>query len=73
MTLPPKRITWKEAAEQLGVSMGTLANWRTFGIGPRWDKMGRSVLYYQKSIDRFKGSALCKSCKQTVPLKDRKT
>jgi len=48
----------KEAAERLRVSVGTLANWRTSGEGPRYIKWGRKVLYPVPEIEAFEASHL---------------
>lgn len=34
-----------EAANRLRTTIGTLANWRVRGCGPRFIKLGRKVLY----------------------------
>jgi len=34
-----------QAAEHLGVSTATLCKWRVFGGGPRYKKLGRTVVY----------------------------
>jgi hypothetical protein len=43
----------KEAAARMRVSVGTLANWRTAGEGPRYIKWGRKVLYPLPEIEAF--------------------
>ncbi len=35
----------RAAADLLGVAVGTLAEWRCFGTGPAFIKMGRHVRY----------------------------
>lgn len=42
-----------EAAERLGFSAATLANWRTKGFGPRYIKVGHKVLYPEEELDFF--------------------
>jgi hypothetical protein len=42
-----------EAAERLRVSVGTLANWRVSGEGPKFIKFGRKVLYPVREIEAF--------------------
>lgn len=48
----------KEAAEILGVHVGTLANWRTAGVGPEWDKASMSptarITYSRREVEAFK-------------------
>lgn len=43
----------KEAAARMRMSVGTLANWRTSGEGPRFIKFGRRVLYPLHEIEAF--------------------
>lgn len=48
--------TWlstKEAALYTGFSPRTLINWRNKGIGPKFNKVGRSVRYNVKDLDNF--------------------
>lgn len=49
------RLTVKPtaAAEMLGLSRGTLANWRTEGRGPRYIKSGKQVLYRVSDIEAW--------------------
>jgi len=46
-------MTTEEAAKALHVNKATLANWRVYGNGPKYAKIGRSVLYPVREIDRF--------------------
>lgn len=48
----------KEAADRLRVSVGTLANWRVQGAGPRFAKFGRRVVYPEREIEAFEESSL---------------
>jgi len=41
------------AAEMLGLSRGTLANWRAEGRGPRYIKLGRDVLYRVSDLEAW--------------------
>ena len=43
----------EEAAEMLGLSPGTLANWRYSGTGPAYYKLGRKVFYSRKDIKKW--------------------
>jgi hypothetical protein len=43
-----------QAAEQLGVSKATLANWRWRRVGPAYFKIGRRVEYRQIDIDGWR-------------------
>jgi DNA-binding transcriptional MerR regulator len=44
----------RAAAPRVGVSPGTLENWRTAGTGPRFIKAGKRVLYDPVDIERWK-------------------
>lgn len=43
--IPRLSVKPSTAAEMLGLSRGTLANWRVEGRGPRYIKSGKHVLY----------------------------
>ena len=47
-------LTTTEAAPRVGVSAGTLENWRVAGTGPRFIKSGRRVLYDPVDIEAWK-------------------
>lgn len=49
------RLTVKPtaAAEMLGLSRGTLANWRAEGRGPRYIKSGKQILYRVSDIEAW--------------------
>lgn len=57
-------LTPSQAAEIIGVSVGTLSNWRGLKKGPAYIKIGR-VLYRQSDIDKYLESKviepLCRS------------
>lgn len=42
-----------EVAERLRTNVGTLANWRVKGYGPKFIKCGRKVLYPLSEIERW--------------------
>jgi excisionase family DNA binding protein len=46
-------IREKEAAQYLGVRVPTLANWRHYGKGPNYRKVGRSCLYSHDDLDAW--------------------
>lgn len=46
-------LTPQEVAVILRVHVGTLANWRTTGYGPKFVKFGKKVLYAEREINRF--------------------
>ena len=44
----------KQVAKELGVSPGTLKNWRSEKKGPEWVKIEKSVRYRRSAVDKFK-------------------
>lgn len=47
-------LTPTELAERLGVSVGTLANWRLRGGGPAYIKLsGRAVRYRPAAVEKW--------------------
>jgi DNA-binding transcriptional MerR regulator len=44
----------KSAAPRVGVTPGTLENWRVAGLGPKFIKAGRRVLYDPADLERWK-------------------
>ena len=46
---------WNESqsAAFLGVHRQTLSNWRFFGKGPVYYKIGRKIIYYEKDLREF--------------------
>jgi|SRR5215467_3240730 hypothetical protein len=48
----------EDVAERWHLSPRTLANWRSSGDGPRYLKVGRSVLYSLKEIEAFEQAGL---------------
>lgn len=61
----------KEAADFLGVDIRTLQNWRTYGLGPPYEKEGRLVLYKRAELMRWKKESICKQCGRPIPLRMR--
>lgn len=54
----PANLSTHEAAERLGVTVGTLANWRSAGIGPAYLKIGSRVMYPLAQIEQFEQQCL---------------
>lgn len=58
-TLPPDVVTMDElltasdVARTLGLSTGTLANWRSIGMGPAFVKVGGRVRYRASSVNTW--------------------
>ena len=51
--MPKKHLPPFEVAEQLGVPVATLVDWRYKKKGPRFIKVGRLVRYAQEDIDAY--------------------
>lgn len=43
-----------QAAKRLGIHPGTLANWRAWGLGPKFVRIGRLVRYRLEDVKAFK-------------------
>jgi hypothetical protein len=52
---PPKEklLSQEEAAVVLGVKPPTLAQWRFYGKGPRYIRVGRSAFYKLQDVNRW--------------------
>ena len=59
-------LTPKETAERLRLTIGTLSNWRVQGVGPRFIKLGRKVLYPESEIVAYEQRQLRASTSQQV-------
>ena len=46
-------MTEQEAGAYLCLAPATLRNWRAYGVGPAFIKLGRSVRYTADDLDRF--------------------
>jgi len=42
-----------EAADILGLSVGTLQNWRLYKTGPAYHKFGKAVRYARVELERY--------------------
>jgi hypothetical protein len=51
---PETRLNETRAAEELGVTKATLANWRWRKYGPAYLKVGRRVEYVKGDIDAWR-------------------
>ena len=47
LLLPP------QVAERVGVTVGTLTNWRCLGIGPPWLKVGFRIRYVESELNAW--------------------
>jgi hypothetical protein len=41
------------AAAELGKTARTLQSWRAQGVGPRWSRNGRTVVYHRSWLDEY--------------------
>lgn len=48
-----RRFHDPEAAEYLGLSPATLPAWRSRGRGPRFHKLGRRVIYFERDLAAY--------------------
>ncbi|MGE4296468.1 MAG: helix-turn-helix transcriptional regulator [Desulfovibrionaceae bacterium] len=48
-----KKLTTQEAAHLLCLAPGTLEVWRSLGRGPKYQKLGRRVVYDQRDLEEF--------------------
>jgi predicted DNA-binding transcriptional regulator AlpA len=53
METQQKTWTEKEAATYLNMKQKTLQQWRFYGRGPAYLKLGRAVRYLQSDLDNF--------------------
>ena len=53
MDLHPSHLDTFAAAEVLGVHHGTLANWRSAGIGPRYERVRGRIYYSRQAIRQW--------------------
>ena len=60
--------TTRQVSDQTGIPEQTLRGWRSRGEGPPWFRLGRSVRYRQRDIDRWLAEAMA-----TSPTADRLT
>jgi excisionase family DNA binding protein len=61
-----KNIRVKEAADYLGLSKSTLDKFRHFGTGPRFFKLGRSVIYDVDDLDAWRNERAATSTWQAA-------
>lgn len=50
---PNQKLTTEEAAAYLRLQPGTLEVWRCRGRGPKYQKIGRRVIYDQTDLDDY--------------------
>lgn len=65
-----KYLTPEHVAKKLGISEGTLANWRAKNMGPRWLTISNRVAYREDAVNSYilyNGAAIYWS--NRVPIK----
>ena len=55
----------KDAAQHVGISTSSLAKMRVFGTGPRYAKLGRSIVYDKADLDAFCSARLRRSTSES--------
>lgn len=53
---PQTPLDETKAAKRLGVTKGTLANWRSRKYGPPYLKVGRRVEYFEADLDAWRAA-----------------
>lgn len=43
-------LTPKQVSESTQFAVGTLANWRTLGVGPAWEKRNGRIRYSEDAV-----------------------
>ncbi len=51
---PSDYLTTGQASRELCIAPGTLQNWRSQGVGPKFIKHRRNVYYSRSEIERYK-------------------
>lgn len=50
---PRDCLNTAQAARELNIATGTLQNWRSKGIGPKFIKHRRNIYYLKSEIERY--------------------
>ena len=67
---PEDCMTTGQAARELQIAPGTLQNWRSKGIGPKFIKHRRNVYYLKSEIEKYKKKYFV-SCSSTEEWKEK--
>lgn len=59
-------LTPEEASAVLKYSIGTLANWRVSGAGPRFHKQGRNIRYLLSDLRAWQHRNPCMSTSEAA-------
>lgn len=57
LTVPELIARWRDRFG-LDIKTGTLANWRSKGLGPDFKKFGRAVIYPVAAVEAYEQQAL---------------
>jgi predicted DNA-binding transcriptional regulator AlpA len=60
-------LNQREVASTLRLSERTLERFRVTGLGPKFIKLGRRVLYRQSDLEEYIASRLCQSTSEVRP------
>lgn len=66
MTTDHELLTLAEAAELLGITRGTLYNWRRAEYGPACERTN-PIVYSRAVVLRWKANRNCSKCGRTQP------
>ena len=61
-------LTERQASDKLAASPRTLQNWRRFGEGPRFVKLGTAVRYVEGDLDAWIDEQIRRSTSDPGPL-----
>ena len=61
-------LTERQASDKLAVSPRTLQNWRRYGEGPRFVKLGTAVRYVEGDLDAWIDEQVRRSTSDPGPL-----
>jgi predicted DNA-binding transcriptional regulator AlpA len=59
-------LTQTEAAEYLRLSPRSLERWRVEGIGPRYSKLGKRIVYLARDLEQWVADRVRNSTSETT-------
>jgi len=63
-----ENLNTESAAEFLGITKNSLEKWRVYGRGPRFVKVGRSVIYRRRDLESYLEARCCSSTSEAAAL-----
>jgi len=66
-----ERLQPAEVERLYGVSVGTLANWRSQSLGPQFERFGRAILYPHEALRRFVSAGRVLTADDETPVPAR--